>query len=291
MLLNQTNTKIETPQTIFSSTMADMKWTDIKRYAEENAIVLLPIGVIEEHGPHNCLATDVYIAHIYCISVQKILEEKGYRAVIAPPFYWGICQAARGFIGSFNIRPDTAKALLFDILSSLKDFGFNKVFGVNGHGDIEHQMVAVNAFKEACEQLKITACFPHQEFMFHHFKLDSNEPYFYTISQQEVKVSQAEIGDVHGGDMETATINAFYPHLVDTEKAKSLPDVELGDKWEAWMFGGQLKQISPQGYLGSPASHNSFDVAKNVEDNAQRIANAIITRINRDGSNEHRGQH
>jgi len=269
------------PNNIFSNTMADMKWTDIKLYADKNAVVLLPMGVIEEHGPHLCLATDIYTAHIYCNAVTQKLEEKGYSVVIAPPFYWGICQAARGFIGSFNIRPETAKSLLFDILTSLKDFGFKFIFGVNAHGDIEHQVVAMNAFKEACEQLEITACFPHQEFMLHHFGLSSAEPYFYVIKPQEIKVSQAEIWDVHGGDMETATINTFYPHLVDRDKTKSLPDVSLGDKWEAWMFGGQLKQISPQGYLGSPASYENVDIASNVEDNAQRITDAIITRINK----------
>ena len=52
------------PKNIFTNTMADMKWTDIKRYAEENTVVLLPMGVIEEHGPHLCLATDIYTAHI-----------------------------------------------------------------------------------------------------------------------------------------------------------------------------------------------------------------------------------
>ena len=56
--------------------MADMKWTDVKRYAEENAVVLLPMGVIEEHGPHLCLATDIYTAHIYCNAVKQNLVVK-----------------------------------------------------------------------------------------------------------------------------------------------------------------------------------------------------------------------
>lgn len=56
-------------QNIFTNTMADMKWAEIKRCADENAVVLLPMGVIEEHGPHNCLATDIYTAHIYCTAV------------------------------------------------------------------------------------------------------------------------------------------------------------------------------------------------------------------------------
>jgi len=281
LTVSNNNPNIEAAPNIFSNTMADMKWTDIERYAEENAIVLLPMGVIEEHGPHLCLATDIYTAHIYSIATKQKLEEKGYSVVIAPPFYWGICQAAKGFAGSFSIRPGTAKALLFDIIASLKDFGYMRVFGLNAHGDIEHQITAMNAFKEAHELLGITACFPHEDFMFHHFKLSSSEPYFYKIAPQEIKVSQSEVWDVHGGDMETAIINTFYPHLVDTEKAKSLPDVSLGDQFEAWMFGGQLKQISPQGYLGSPASYDSVDVSRNVEDYAQRISEAIITRLNK----------
>ena len=262
--------------------MADMKWPDIQHGVDENAIVLLPMGVIEEHGPHLCLATDIYTAHIYCKSVKQELDSKGFTAIIAPPFYWGICQAARGFIGSFSIRPETAKALLFDILSSLKDFGFKRVFAVNAHGDVEHKVVAMNAFKEACEQFEITACFPYEDFMLHHFGLESDAPCFYTIMPQEVKMGGATVGDVHAGDIETATINTFYPHLVDTQIAKSLPDVSLGDNFEAWMFGGQLKQLSPQGYLGSPASYESADIQKNIEDNAHRISEAIIARLKRD---------
>ena len=95
-------------QNIFSSTMADMSWTEIKQYADGNAVVLLPIGVIEEHGPLLCSATDIYAAHIYSLSIKNKLEQYGVSAIIAPPFYWGICQAGKGFIGSFNIKEETA---------------------------------------------------------------------------------------------------------------------------------------------------------------------------------------
>lgn len=268
-------------QNIFTNTMADMNWTEIKQCADKNAIVLLPMGVIEEHGPHLCLATDTYTAHIYCLSIKQKLEESRVPTIIAPPFYWGICQAGKGFIGSFNIRAETAKALLFDILTSLRDFGFKSVFGVSGHGDIEHKITAVNAFREACEQLKITACFPYDGFMTEFFGFSKDAPYFYEIKESEISVSTAEVPDVHAGDIETATINAFYPYLVDTEKAESLPDVALGDNFEAWMFGGQLKQLSPQGYLGSPSNYGSVDIEKNVKDYADRFANAILARLNK----------
>jgi creatinine amidohydrolase len=106
-----------------------------------------------------------------------------------------------------------------------------------------------------------------------------DEPYFYEIKESEIRISTAEVIDVHAGDIETANINAFYPNLADTEESKVLPDVVIGDNFEAWMFGGQLKQLSPQGYLGSPANYGSVNVNQSVEDYANRISEAILLRI------------
>jgi creatinine amidohydrolase len=262
--------------------MAEMTWPEIQRGAEQNAVVLLPMGVIEQHGPHLCLATDIYTAHIHCEVVRHQLEAKGYAVLIAPPFYWGVCQASGGFIGSFNIRPETAQALLFDMLSSLYNFGFRRIFAVNAHGDIEHKIAAMHAFKEACERFEMTACFPHEGFMLHHFGLASDASCFYIIRPQDIEVSTAEAADAHAGDIETATLHAFYPHLADTRMAASLPDVPLGDQFEAWMFGGRLKQLSPQGYLGAPSRYNSVDIRAHIEDTARRICEGIIARLNRD---------
>ena len=265
---------------LLKDTMVNMKWTEIQDYANKNAIVLLPLGVIEEHGPHLCLGTDIYTAHIYCLEIKKRLEKKGYAAIIAPPFYWGVCQATRGFIGSFNIRLDTAKMLLIDILASLKEFGFSRVFGVNGHGDVEHAIAIMSAFKEAGAQLGITACFPFPEDRLVHYGLKGDEPYISPLKAQKISVSQAPVPDFHGGDVETATISAYYPQLVDAGKAKSLPDVPLGDdQGAAWLFGGHAKELSPEGYLGAPSYYDSVDIQANIEDYAFRITEAIMNRI------------
>ena len=268
---------------IFTNTMADMNWVTIKDHANRDAIVLLPMGVIEEHGPQLCTATDIYTAHIHCVNVADKLHEQGYDAVIAPPFYWGICQANKGFIGSFSIRPETAQALLYDILCSLKEFGFSKVFAINAHGDVEHKLTALRAFSEACEKLDMTACFPFEKELLPHFGLTGQEPHIYLLAPQNIQVSYAAVGDVHAGDVETAMISAYYPGLVDHAMAESLPDVPLSlAKWEAWMFGGQIKQLSSQGYLGSPSSYKTVDIEKNREDWACRIAEGIVARINKD---------
>ena len=265
---------------IFKDTMADGSWAELAAQAARGALALLPLGVIEEHGPHLCLGTDIYTAHLYCLAVRDKLKEQGHEAVIAPPFYWGVCQSTGGFTGSFAIRRETAKALLYDILSSLYNFGFNRVFGVNAHGDIEHSVAILEAFREASETLPITACYAFDEGRLIHFGLTGEEPYVCPVKPQTVAVSRASVPDVHGGDIETAMIRRYYPKLADAETAKALPPVALpGEKAMDWLFGGHIQELSPQGYLGAPAEFEGVSVEANLNDYAERITQAILARL------------
>lgn len=262
---------------MFQDTMVHMTWTDIQDYVDKRALVLLPLGVIEEHGPHLCLGTDIYTAHVHSIFVKQRLEEKGLPVVIAPPFYWGVCQSTGSFIGSFRVRKETAKALLFDIMASLAEFGFQDIYGINAHGDIEHSITVIEAFKDVTEKLKINARYAFSQSVMHHYGLTGSEPYICPIKPQTISVSTSKYADVHGGDIETATLHHFYPHLADTQKAKSLPPVELGDdKIMTWLFGGHTKQLSPEGYLGAPADFESVEVMKSISDIADRVSEAIL---------------
>lgn len=265
---------------MFKDTMVNMKWVDIQDCADKNALVLFPLGVIEEHGPQLCLGTDIYTAHIHCIFIKQKLEKSGVKVVIAPPFYWGICQSTGGFIGSFKIRKETAKALLFDILASLAEFGFRNIFGINAHGDIEQNITLIEAFKEASEKLEINARYAFSQSILHHYGLDGSEPFLCPIKPQTSSVSTSKYPDVHGGDIETATMNYFYPQLTDSQKAETLPPITLSDdKIMTWLWGGYTKQLSPNGYLGAPADFRSVDVMKNIDDIANRVSEAILERI------------
>jgi creatinine amidohydrolase len=265
---------------IFYETMTNMNWTEIKDSVDNDALVLLPLGVIEEHGPHLCLGTDIYTAHVYCLTVRQKLEEKGHAVVIAPPFYWGICQSTGGFIGSFEIRKDTAKALIVDIISSLSSFGYKNVFGVNAHGDVAQNLMLLGAFDQACEETGINARYVFEEARLGPYGLSGNERYLCLLAKQLIHVSTAQTPDIHAGDTETAMINTYYPSLVDTEKAMSLPPVPLADDHVGqWLFESRIHELSPQGYLGSPADYKSVLIQENVEDYAERIAKAIIERI------------
>src|SRR3989339_2117368 len=134
---------------IFDETMVDMAWQEIEKAVEAGAIVLLPTGVIEEHGPHMGLGVDTYCSYLVCKLTRRKLEAKGIKTLITPPYYWGVNNATGSFPGSFTVRKETMKHLLWDILASLKRWGVTTVFNINWHGDREHNVAILEAVKEA----------------------------------------------------------------------------------------------------------------------------------------------
>jgi len=261
-------------------TMVNMTWQEVQEKAECGACVLLPLGVIEEHGPHLCLGTDIYTAITYCRFVKERLAQQGVEAIIAPPFYWGICQATGSFIGSFRIRRETARELLIDILHSLHAFGFTRIFGINAHGDIEQQLAIMEAFKAVSSTDDVIAAYLFPKNILHHYGLTGQEAYLCPIEPQRISVSASTVPDIHAGDIETATIHTFYPGLARIEIAEQLPPRGVADdQIMDWLLGGKTKDLSPEGYLGNPREYKSARVLENMHDYAERFTQGILQKL------------
>lgn len=224
---------VETDLSIFKDTMVEMTWQEVEKAAKEGDIVLLPVGIVEEHGPHLDLSPDIYMAYHFCKYLKHNLEKKEVEAIIAPPFYWGISEEVKQYPGTFSVRPDTMKALLMDILSSLESWGFRKVFIVNAHGDRTHVGIIDAVVAEMSQNSKMSV------FNLGNFevKLD-NPPEF--PRQREGRFDP----DYHAGAIESAAVFTFYPMKGDRELAKTL-----------------IPQATfhPLGYCGDPASYELED--------------------------------
>jgi creatinine amidohydrolase len=242
---------------VFSGTMADMTWPEIEAAANKQAIVLLPLGVIEEHGPHISCGADIYVAYLHCRLVKQELEKKGLPVVIAPPFYWGINTSTRNFPGSFDMKPETMKALLRDILANLKHWGFSEVYYVNSHGEAGHNLVLLESAQESRQNPGIRARLAMSDKMSRRFGLNGDEDHILLVDfDPPPGWPDVTVPDFHAGAEETGDMVAFFPDVVDSGLARTLkaPVVQEGGYGD---WGQDARKVTPLGYGGDPAAYDA----------------------------------
>jgi hypothetical protein len=119
--------------------LAKIPFPEVKRLAESaRAIVILPIGVVEEHGAHLPLGLDSFAAEVYAASAAPHLKEAGYEVVVAPTINYGVARAAIDFPGTLSLEPETLRSMVVEIGRSLARHGLNRLVILNGHRDLHH---------------------------------------------------------------------------------------------------------------------------------------------------------
>lgn len=226
-------------KSIFKYTMVEMTWQEVKEEAVKGSVVLFPISVIEEHGPHMDLSPDIYITYICCKFIKQSLEKKGIHAIIAPHYYWGINQSTGMFPGSFTVKPETFKALLSDSIECLKSWGFTRIFTCNMHGDPLHRSTLESSVSEIRTNLKIDVY--NMDSLSMNVKI-KNPPAIPNYREGKY------VPDYHAGANETSTIWSLYPEKVNIELAKKLKP---------------QSSFLQLGYVGDPAN---FELEKGGEE-------------------------
>ncbi len=257
---------------IFQETMVDMTWQEIEEAAKKNLPVLIPIAVIEEHGPHMSSGIDTYLGYLICKKVRRELKKQGVDVLIAPPFYWGINSATNVFPGSFTVRKETMKALLKDIYSSFKSWGFTDIYHVIAHGDGQHNQTTFESVIENRKSLDMNLFIMLSEDNLRRYGLTGKEPFLTVHKTNPMKMGQ--YADLHAGKWETDLVAAYFPELLNEkvareQKATTLTWAQLGE----WIR--DIKKTTPLGYLGDPANFNAEEGKKYIESECKFMADAI----------------
>jgi creatinine amidohydrolase len=263
---------------IFDGTIADITYTELEEALRQGAVALWALGVIEEHGPHLPLATDVYLPSATLRQVRERLATAGQPAVIVPPFYWGVNSVTADFTGSIAVRPEVVMELIVDVLSSLSRQGVKHAFCLSGHNDSAHNHTVAQGVARAREACGIGACFLIDVTMCGYLGLDTAAPHVLTYP---LAYPQGEFLDIHAGEGETSMMWGLSEDLVRPDVAASLPATNLRfpDLME-WRRGGQHAQRkTPQGYFGNPASADPQTGRTMIAGQAQGVAEAILGRL------------
>ncbi|RJF69377.1 creatininase family protein [Rhodopseudomonas palustris] len=271
----------ETPQgySIFRDTMADMTFPEIARAAERRAVVLWGLGVIEQHGPHLPLGTDVYMPSELLRRVRRLLAERGIDSVIMPPFYWGVNQVSGAFPGTFVVRPEIVIELIVDLIKSLKKDSFARLFCISGHGDALHNRTVHAGIARGADEAAIAAYFVGAPSFFARVGIAADDPHILPTHSEVERPSR--YFDVHAGKFETSSMWAAYPGLVRDELLPALRSTDFGvEDISEWRKGGDhARAKTPQGYLGDPAASDREFGETMMAQHAELVAAAIAAQV------------
>jgi len=114
---------------------------------DRNLPVIIPIGLIESHGPHMTVSFDNDSADYFS---RKISEKAN--VILAPLISYGFADANREYPGTIGITPRTLTLLIRDICEMFCYHGFEKIIILSGHG--ANKMPCELAFYEVWEKYK-----------------------------------------------------------------------------------------------------------------------------------------
>ncbi len=112
----------------------NLTYPEIAKLSEQEAIVLLPVGSTEQHGPHLPVGCDHLMATAMSELFAEELCKRGKPCVVAPSIPVGNSIHHMSFSGSMTLSPETYMRVLFDYCKSIASHGFRKIVIVNGHG-------------------------------------------------------------------------------------------------------------------------------------------------------------
>lgn len=268
---------------IFENTMVEMNWCEIEKLAKQNALVLMPVGVIEEHGRHLPTGTDIYLASAMVRNMAEEMKEQDFPCIIAPPYYWGICSVlTKHFPGSFTVKEETLSAVINDHLECLEKAGFQNVVLVNAHGDPVHRKVITKALERYNNNHSLQAKWLTFSCDLEVEGFTGEENCLIILPDEILQYLGTMEGrlkdefDVHAGAFETANMRTCYPELTDIEQAEKEKATMLnGEQIGQWLAGDlKDKEIIPMGYVGSPADHSQ--IKSTPEQYNRAIAKEII---------------
>jgi creatinine amidohydrolase/Fe(II)-dependent formamide hydrolase-like protein len=232
----------------------ELTWRQIDALNRQLTLFILPVGMLEQHGPHLPVGADtigiMHEANHVSTRVSRALRD--WNVVMMPAVNYGhgganLLGDRSIHPGTYAIRQSTLRSLVADIGARIAENGFKWIFVLNGHGAPTHNIALNEASDFVSETYAVTML--HVTGLFNaDAAIQSRGEKIKTRNFSAADLSSFGM-DVHAGVSETSGILAIRPDLV-LPAYKSLPSQSGRSLDELRTIA-----IAPgwQGYLSSPA--------------------------------------
>lgn len=214
-------------------------WQEMLRHellaaVNDRAVVIVPVGSVEQHGPHCPQDVDISIPYHLAIRTAEAIDD--FPVVVAPPVTYGFTHYNMGEIGTITLGLEVFIAVLCDVCRSIWANGFHRIIMVNGHGG--NQAPTWNASVKLAEEdvwaLAVT---------------------YWTMAPDELLAwSEADEGSIgHGGEWETSLQLYLRKELVDMSLAVKDEDRTLFSKpVKRYAVFSERRREMEHGVMGDP---------------------------------------
>ena len=228
-------------------TLAEMSGQEVQAALKRTKAILIPVGAIEDHGPHLPLGTDCMEAREICRRTAIRLEENGCPVVIGPVIPFGTSSFHMAFPGTISISSRTLTTLLHEVCMSLYKAGFRDFILIHGHdGNLSSMMVAAQELVDATPDARSVVL-----------------NWLAALSKVYNTIQTSTKGEGHGGEGETSRLMVTHPELVHPERgcAHYVPvqDMRKIQGPEHIKTGGGIyygtrsyREHTPYGHIGDP---------------------------------------
>lgn len=215
---------------------SELTWVEAEERLKTMDLAILPVGAIEQHGPHLPLDVDAYDADYLAKRVAEACSDP--KPLVLPVIAYGVSYHHDDFAGTLSVSHEALAQMVVDIGQSLARNGIRKLVIINGHGG--NAPALEFAAQKINRDTKMFVC------------VDTGE-----TSDVDVFDMVETPNDVHAGEFETSTALATRPHLVHKDLIKRQVPVlsnryldfssKHGVTWFAY-----TQHISSNGVMGDP---------------------------------------
>jgi len=225
---------------------------------QSEGVCVIPIGVIEKHGQHLPLGTDVFAAREIC----RRAAEKEY-CIIYPYYFMGQIFEAQQQPGTIAYSPELLHQLLDETCKEISRNGIKKIILVNGHG-------GNNAWLQYFCQVQLAT--PRD------YAVYTVNPSLSQDIQKKITELRKTTTGGHADEVESSTMMAIRPDLVKIERATSesgSDQKQLQHLPSALITGIRWYSQFPNHYAGDAKDANATIGELSVEGRSQFLSEII----------------
>lgn len=180
--------------------LAQMTWMEVRDLDKRDGAVVLPLGSIEQHGPHLAVDCDLYFSQRFLeLAIEQL--EPTVALWQLPMLPISKSNEHAGFAGSFWLSATTLLAVLHDIADGVQQSGFRRLVLWNCHGGNRALLDIAARDIRARTGLMVFTIFPPA-----------------TVADPVSVTDEESLYGIHAGDWETSVMLALSPERVRRDR-------------------------------------------------------------------------